>query len=91
MALFCKSCFGLFQPVSAYSLSQNTIESAETSRLFHQPNQPNGSEVFKLGRVAETAHALASEEEIPSSSRRAELRLCGPRDEPSKKLFHKQK
>jgi hypothetical protein len=39
-ALFCKSCFGLFQFVSAYSLSQNTIESAETSRLFHQPNQP---------------------------------------------------
>jgi hypothetical protein len=41
MALFCRSCFGLFQLVSAYSLSQNTIESAETSRLFHQPNQPN--------------------------------------------------
>jgi hypothetical protein len=40
-ALFCKSCFGWFQLVSAYSLSQNTIESAETSRLFHQPNQPN--------------------------------------------------
>jgi hypothetical protein len=31
----------LFQLVSAYSLSHNTIESAETSRLFHQPNQPN--------------------------------------------------
>jgi hypothetical protein len=41
MALFCWSCFGLFQLVSAYSLSQNTIESAETSRLFHQPNQPD--------------------------------------------------
>jgi hypothetical protein len=40
MALFCKSCFGLFQLVSAYSLSQNTIESAKISRLFHQPNQP---------------------------------------------------
>jgi hypothetical protein len=38
--MFCKSCFGLFQLVSAYSFSQNTIESAETSRLFHQPNQP---------------------------------------------------
>jgi hypothetical protein len=37
VALFCWSCFGLF--LSAYSLSQNTIESAETSRLFHQPNQ----------------------------------------------------
>jgi hypothetical protein len=33
--------FGLFQLVSAYSLSQNTIESAETSRLFHHPNQPD--------------------------------------------------
>jgi hypothetical protein len=41
MALFCWSCFGLFQLVSAYSLSQNTIESAETSRLLYQPNQPN--------------------------------------------------
>jgi hypothetical protein len=30
----------MFRLVSAYSLSQNTIESAETSRLFHQPNQP---------------------------------------------------
>jgi hypothetical protein len=40
MALFCWSCFGLFQLVSDYSLSQNTIESAKTSRLFHQPNQP---------------------------------------------------
>jgi hypothetical protein len=40
LALFCWSYFGLFQLVSAYSLSQNTIESAETSRLFHQPNQP---------------------------------------------------
>jgi hypothetical protein len=39
-ALFCWSCFGLFQLVLAYSLSQNTIESAETSRHFHQPNQP---------------------------------------------------
>jgi hypothetical protein len=39
-ALFCKSYFNLFQLVSAYSLSQNTIESVETSRLFHQPNQP---------------------------------------------------
>jgi hypothetical protein len=38
--LFCWSCFGLFQLVSTYSLSQNTIESAETSRLFDQPNQP---------------------------------------------------
>jgi hypothetical protein len=38
MALFCRSRFGLFQLVSAYSLSQNTIESAETSQLFHQPN-----------------------------------------------------
>jgi hypothetical protein len=41
MALFCWSCFGLFQLVSVYSLSQNTIESVETSRLFHLPNQPN--------------------------------------------------
>jgi hypothetical protein len=41
LALFCWSYFGLFQLVSAYSLSQNTIESAETSRLFHQPNQPS--------------------------------------------------
>jgi hypothetical protein len=40
LALFCRSCFGLFQLVSAYSLSQNTIESTETNRLFHQPNQP---------------------------------------------------
>jgi hypothetical protein len=32
--------FRLFQLVSAYSLSQNTIESAEISRLFHQLNQP---------------------------------------------------
>jgi hypothetical protein len=30
----------MFRLVSAYSLSQNTIELAETSRLFHQPNQP---------------------------------------------------
>jgi hypothetical protein len=30
----------MFRLVSAYSLSQNTIESAETSRLFHLPNQP---------------------------------------------------
>jgi hypothetical protein len=29
-----------FQLVSAYSLSQNIIESAETSRLFYRPNQP---------------------------------------------------
>jgi hypothetical protein len=29
----------LFQFVSAYSLSQNTIKSAETSQLFHQSNQ----------------------------------------------------
>jgi hypothetical protein len=41
MVLFCKSCFGLFQLVSAYSLSHNTIESVETSRLFHPPNQPD--------------------------------------------------
>jgi hypothetical protein len=47
-ALFCKSCFGLFQLVSAYSLSQNTIESAETSRLFHQPNQPRGSILLEI-------------------------------------------
>jgi hypothetical protein len=40
VALFCSSCFGLFQLVLAYSLSRNTIESAQTSRLFHQPNQP---------------------------------------------------
>jgi hypothetical protein len=40
MALFCWSGFGLFRLVSAYSLSQNTIEPAETSRLFDQPNQP---------------------------------------------------
>jgi hypothetical protein len=40
MALFCWSGFSLFQLVSAYSLSHNTIESAETSRLFCQPNQP---------------------------------------------------
>jgi hypothetical protein len=33
----------VFRLVSAYSLSQNTIESAETSRLFHQPNQPSGT------------------------------------------------
>jgi hypothetical protein len=31
----------MFRLVSAYSLSHNTIESAETSRLFHRPNQPN--------------------------------------------------
>jgi hypothetical protein len=31
----------MFRLVSAYSLSQNTIESAEISRLFHLPNQPN--------------------------------------------------
>jgi hypothetical protein len=30
----------MFRLVSAYSLSQNTIESTKTSRLFHQPNQP---------------------------------------------------
>jgi hypothetical protein len=41
-ALFCWSCFGLFQLVSVYSLSQNTIDSAETSRLLYQPNQPKG-------------------------------------------------
>jgi hypothetical protein len=41
MALFCRLCFDLFQLVSAYSLSQNTIDLAEISRLFHQPNQPN--------------------------------------------------
>jgi serine/threonine protein kinase len=43
MALFCWSCFGLFQLISAYSLSQNTIDSAETRRLLYQPNQPNNS------------------------------------------------
>jgi hypothetical protein len=37
--MFCWSCFDLFQLISAYSLSQNTIESVETSRLFYQPNQ----------------------------------------------------
>jgi hypothetical protein len=38
----------LFQLVSAYSLSQNTIESAETSRLFHLPNQPkDGRDTFQ--------------------------------------------
>jgi hypothetical protein len=30
----------MFRLVSAYFLSQNTIKSAEISRLFHQPNQP---------------------------------------------------
>jgi hypothetical protein len=40
LALFCWSGFGWFQLVSAYSLSQNTIQPAETSRLFYQPNQP---------------------------------------------------
>jgi hypothetical protein len=30
----------MFRLVSAYSLSQNTIESAETSQLFYLPNQP---------------------------------------------------
>jgi hypothetical protein len=40
MALFCWSCFSLFQLVLVYSLSHNTIELAETSRLFHRPNQP---------------------------------------------------
>jgi hypothetical protein len=38
--LFCWSCFGLFQLVSTYSLSHNTIESAETYRLSYLPNQP---------------------------------------------------
>jgi hypothetical protein len=48
MTLFCWSCFGLFQLISAYSFSQNTIESAETSRLFHQPNQPAYFSLFSL-------------------------------------------
>jgi hypothetical protein len=42
-ALFCWSGFGLFQLVLAYSLSQNTIESAKTSRLFYLPNQSYSS------------------------------------------------
>jgi hypothetical protein len=37
-ALFCWSGFGLVQLVSAYFLSQNTIESAEISRLLYPPN-----------------------------------------------------
>jgi hypothetical protein len=43
----------LFQLISAYSLSHNTIESAETSRLSNLPNQPFtsilvlGEELFK--------------------------------------------
>jgi hypothetical protein len=37
--------FSLFQLI----LSQNTIESAETSRLFHQPNQPFTLKVFGHG------------------------------------------
>jgi hypothetical protein len=40
MVLFGWSGFGWFQLISAYSLSQNTIEPAKTSRLFHQSNQP---------------------------------------------------
>jgi hypothetical protein len=36
----CSAGHVLFQLVLAYSLSQNTIESAETSRLLYQPNQP---------------------------------------------------
>jgi hypothetical protein len=51
MDLFCRSCFGLFQLDSAYSLSQDTIESAETSRLFHQPNQPH---IDSSSRLIET-------------------------------------
>jgi hypothetical protein len=48
-ALFCWSGFGLIQLISAYSLSQNTIESAETSRLFHLPNQPKqGRSIFEV-------------------------------------------
>jgi hypothetical protein len=40
LVLFCWSCFGLFQLISAYSLSHNTIESTETCRLSYLPNQP---------------------------------------------------
>jgi hypothetical protein len=40
MVLFCWSCFNLFQLVSAYSLSRNTIESAETCRFSYLPNRP---------------------------------------------------
>jgi hypothetical protein len=51
----------MFRLVSAYSLSQNIIESAETSRLFHQPNQPlAGSSVRtgpKAGKAVFTSHA----------------------------------
>jgi hypothetical protein len=41
----------MFQLVLAYSLLQNTIKSAETSRLFHQPNQPTGNDTDGHGRV----------------------------------------
>jgi hypothetical protein len=65
--LFCRSCFGLFQFVSAYSLSQNTIESAEISRLFHQPNQPIGPKTLHLKlshRILRHTHGVLNIDEI---------------------------
>jgi hypothetical protein len=60
LALFCWSCFGLFQLVSTYSLSQNTIESAEISRLFHQPNQPFGPVLLVMFRLVSICFSLFS-------------------------------
>jgi hypothetical protein len=37
------------------------------------------------------AHYIAGEEEIPSSSRRPELRFRGPREEPSKNIVPQTK
>jgi hypothetical protein len=52
-ALFCWSCFGLFQRVSVYYLSQNTIESGETSRLFHRlPAQQLGNGESGMGSTS---------------------------------------
>jgi hypothetical protein len=48
----------LFRLVSAYSLSQNIIESAETSQLFHQPNQPDVSNWLLPGLLREARAGL---------------------------------
>jgi hypothetical protein len=65
ISLFCWSGFGWFQLVSAYSLSQNTIQPAETSRLFHQPNQPDIREAHRAWA------GFGSEGRAPASGLRA--------------------
>jgi hypothetical protein len=75
MVLFCWSCFGLFQLVSAYSLSHNTIESAEICRLSYLPNQPYAEWMEESGPVATVTVSRGFSPDQPAQLCSPEFRL----------------